>query len=164
MTRLAVSTLIAASLLGVGSVLTGCASGAHGGRPSRTTAAYHSTRVPTGARSGYSVAAVKAAFSAQGVDLRPFQSSGGKPAGAKWVTLIGKWPHRIHVNVRLGPYRGRYNHLTYAPSAVGSDRAQYRNVLIAWRPRDWAVVRGALHRLNEIGRGTAALGWASVPE
>jgi hypothetical protein len=125
MRRLALSALSVAALLAVVSLSTASGSEAH--RP-------------------YSVATVKAAFAAEGVRLQPFRGAGAKPA--RWVTLIGKWPHRVDVNVRLGPYRGRYNHLTYAPSAPGSDRAQYRNVLIAWRPRDWAVVRGALHRLK----------------
>ena len=99
-------------------------------------------------RHGYSVATVKAAFKAQGVNLHPFQVVGDKPSGATWVTLIGKWPHAIHVNVRLGPLTGIYKRVTNQMSAVGVDAKQYRNVLVAWRPRDQAVVRGALHRLK----------------
>jgi len=143
MPRLTVSAL-AAFLVGVGSLLTGCASGAHGVQT--TTGDYHPVPVHM-AGGGYSVAAVKAAFSSVGVDLRPFPSSGGKPSGT-WVDLIGNEAHPIHVNVRLGPYRGRWNHLTYTLSAVGSNRAEYRNVLLGWRPDDQAVVMAALRRLR----------------
>lgn len=102
----------------------------------------------SGARRPYSVAAVKAAFKAEGVGLRPFPCSGGKRVCAKWVTLIGKWPHAIHVNVRRGPLTGIYKRVTDQPSAVGSTNTQYRNVLVGWRPRDRAVVWAALHRLK----------------
>jgi hypothetical protein len=146
MTRLPRSAL-AASLLGVGFLLTGCASGGHGVQTTPTTGDYHPVPVRTAAASGYSVAAVKAAFSSVGVDLRPFPSSGAKPSGT-WVDLIGNQAHPIHVNVRLGPYRGRWNHLTYTLSAVGSNRAEYRNVLLGWRPDDQAVVMAALRRLR----------------
>ena len=102
----------------------------------------------SGTRRPYSVAAVKAAFNAEGVKLDPFRVVGDKPAGAKWVTLIGKWPHAIHVNIRLGPLTGIYKRITDQPSAVGSTNTLYRNVLVGWRPRDRAVVMGALHRLK----------------
>ena len=99
-------------------------------------------------RRPYSVSTVKAAFKAQGVNLKRFRFVGDKPPGAKWVTLIGKWPHRIHVNVRLGPLTGIYKRVTNQMAAVGWNAKQYRNVLVVWRPRDRAVVRGALHRLR----------------
>jgi hypothetical protein len=127
MRRVAVLALVAGSLLAVLSLLTACGSGAR--RP-------------------YSVADAKAAFAAQGVHLHPFRGVGDKPAGAKWVTLIGRWPHPIHVNVRLGRLTGIYKRVTNQMSAVGWDAKQFRNVLVVWRPRDQAVVRGALRRLK----------------
>jgi hypothetical protein len=127
MRRVALSLLVVAVLFAV--VLLGTASG-------------------SGARRPYSVATVKAAFRVQGVNLKPFRGRGDKPKGATWVTLIGKWPHTIHVNVRLGPLTGIYKRVTNQESAVGYQAKQYRNVLVAWRPRDAAVVRGALHRLR----------------
>jgi hypothetical protein len=127
MRRFALSLLVVAALLAVVSL--GTASGSETRRP-------------------YSVATVKAAFRAQGVNLKPFRGRGDKPTGAKWVTLIGNWPHPIHVNVRLGPLTGIYKRVTNQMSAVGYQAKQYRNVLVAWRPRDAAVVRGALHHLR----------------
>jgi hypothetical protein len=127
MRRLAVSSAVAASLLAAVSLLTACGSGAH---------------------RGYSVSTVKAAFRAQGVDLHPFHSEGGKPTDAKWIYLIGSPPHLMHVNIRLGPLTGIYKRVTNQMAAPGWDAKQYRNVLVVSHAGDRAVVTAALHRLK----------------
>lgn len=99
-------------------------------------------------RSAYSVSAVKAAFSAEGVDLHRFGFGRETLRDGTWLTFIGASPHLIHVNVREGPLVGIYKRVTNQLAAVGSSRRQYRNVLVAWRPSDDAIVTAALRRLK----------------